>query len=92
MKDYERTIELLGKIVHIRLTEHGDDFDGVLVPLLRIASFQRVLERDDCVVETCRKGLEHANLCLKNEDNMDNEQVRSSVQKFLLEFYQMLYH
>ena len=78
--------------VQIRIMEHGPAFDGVLVPLLRIASFQRVLELDDCVVESCRKGLEHAHLCLENKDINSNESVRSSVRKFLLEFYQMLYH
>ena len=92
MKNYEKAIDMTGAIVQIRINEHGSNHDGVLVPLIKIATFQKILQQDDLMVETCRKGIEHATLCLKNEDSLENDQVLSSVKKFLMEFYQMLCH
>ena len=44
------------------------------------------------VTETCKKGIEHAQLCLEREDTKESEVKRSSVIKLLQEFYEMLYH
>ena len=64
LKNYEKAIDTTGAIVQIRINEHGNDHDGVLVPLIKIATFQKILQQDDLMVETCRKGIEHATLCL----------------------------
>ena len=92
LKDYQGSIDALGKIVELRLNEFGDDYDGVLIPLLRIASYQRVLQVNDMVIETSRKGIEHAKMCLDSEECKQNEEKKNSVLKLLFEFHELLYH
>ena len=41
-KDYSATEEVLGRVVQLRIQEFGEAYEGILIPLLRIASFQRV--------------------------------------------------
>ena len=91
-KDYSCCEETLGKIVQLRTAVYGEAHDGLLIPLLRIASFQRALQHNDMVLETCRKGLEHAKMCLENEDILESAEKKESVVKLLMEFYQMLFH
>jgi len=55
----------------LRIENYGNDYDGILIPLLRIASFQKVQNLNDMVTETCKKGIEHGKLCLKREDTME---------------------
>ena len=71
---------------------YGEAYDGLLIPLLRIASFQRAQQLNDMVDETCKKGLEHTKMCLENEDILESADKKESVVKLLMEFYQMLFH
>lgn len=62
------------------------------MPLLRIASFQKAQQLNDLVCETCKKGIEHANLCLVREDILESDAKKASVVKLLVEFHEMLSH
>lgn len=44
------------------------------------------------VVETCKRGIEHAKMCIQNEQIQSSEEKRNSVEKLLIEFYEMLFH
>ena len=91
-KDYSKTEETLGRIVNLRTKTYGEAYDGNLLPLLRIASYQKVRQMNDLVCETCNKGIEHAKLCLARQDTQENTEKKNSVVKLLIEFYELLCH
>ena len=91
-KDYSKTEEIIGQSIELRIKIYGDDYDGVLLPMMRMANFQKVQQLDEKVTETCKKGIQNAKKCLETDDAKANEEKKSTIIKYLLEFHEMLFH
>ena len=46
----------------------GDDYEGLLVPMVRISSYEKALKKDDQHIVSLERGRETANLILQRPD------------------------
>jgi len=89
-RKYERSEEIIGKLICLRQTLYGDHYDGLLSPKLNLVAIQMQLKKTELAIENCESGIETAKAVLSREYIQRNVSSRIATTKILGDFYYTL--
>ena len=69
---------------------YGEDYEGLIVPMLRIPSYQKINKKDDLHLESLERGKDTCDLVLKKQEIKGER--RNAILRFKAEFLESLYH